>query len=97
MKNLQNLVLLSMISFFVNSCVNKIENEYPYPCVGNCSTNYKVVYLGDTLTQNQNGIWEIEYAGLNYFQVLVYNANKSMLNWYNSFNFVYLHVIHEKR
>ena len=25
--------------------------------------------MGDTLTQNQNGIWEIEYAGLNYFQV----------------------------
>ena len=33
------------------------------------STPTAKVYLGDTLTQNQNGIWEIEYAGLNYFQV----------------------------
>ena len=23
-----------------------------------CTTNYKVVYLGDTLTENQNGIWD---------------------------------------
>ena len=65
MKNLFQILLLFIV---IISC-NKNENNYPDPCLGDCATNYKVVYLGDTLTQNQNGIWEIEYAGLNYFQV----------------------------
>ena len=65
MKNLLQILLI----FLSIICCNKNDDDYPDPCLGDCATNYKVVYLGDTLTQNQNGIWEIEYAGLNYFQV----------------------------
>jgi hypothetical protein len=68
MKTFKCLSIILLISFISLSC-KKSENDYPLPCIGDCTTNYKVVYLGDTLTQNQNGIWEIEYAGLNYFQV----------------------------
>tara|TARA_B110001452_G_scaffold208733_1_gene179007 strand:- start:319 stop:972 length:654 start_codon:yes stop_codon:yes gene_type:complete len=68
MKTIKCLSIILLISFISLSC-NKSENDYPLPCSGDCTTNYKVVYLGDTLTKNQNGIWEIEYAGLNYFQV----------------------------
>ena len=68
MKTFKCLSIILLISFISLSC-KKSENDYPLPCIGDCTTNYKVVYLGDTLTQNQSGIWEIEYAGLNYFQV----------------------------
>jgi len=68
MKIIKCLSIILLISFISLHC-NKNENDYPLPCLGDCTTNYKVVYLGDTLTQNPNGIWEIEYAGLNYFQV----------------------------
>ena len=57
MKNLLQILLI----FLSIICCSKNDDDYPDPCLGDCATNYKVVYLGDTLTQNQNGIWEIEY------------------------------------
>ena len=59
------------------SC-NKENDNYPYPCKnGNCYTQYKIVYMGDTISQDSNGYWEIEYNGLNYFQL---NGNLPALN-----------------
>ena len=52
--------------------------EYQNTCIsGVCNTDYKVVYLGDTLNPNSNNHWELEYNGLNYFQVC---GNLSKLN-----------------
>ena len=63
--------IISFFFFFplLFSC-NKDDNNYPEPCKnGNCLTNYKIVYMGDTVPQSSNGFWEIEFAGLNYFQI----------------------------
>ena len=57
------------ITIIFISC-NKVNRDYPHPCLfENCSTDFNLVYLGDTLSQNSNGYWEIDYAGLNYFQI----------------------------
>ena len=57
------------LSILFISC-SKNNSNYPQPCIlENCLTDYKVVYLGDTLLQNSNGFWEVNYSGLNYFQV----------------------------
>ena len=57
------------ITIIFISC-NKVNSDYPHPCLfENCSTDFNLVYLGDTLSQNSNGYWEIDYAGLNYFQI----------------------------
>ena len=62
------LFLMMINSFF--SCKKELKT-YPELCLdGNCDANYKVFYLGDTLQTNNNGHYELEYAGLNYFQVI---------------------------
>lgn len=72
-----NICLIFLIEILFFSCV-KEKVEYQNPCVsGVCYTDYKVVYLGDTLTPNSNNHWELEYNGLNYFQVC---GNLSKLN-----------------
>ena len=64
--------LLFLIIIFLTtilSCTK--ENPYPHPCVNdNCIADYRVVYLGDSLYENSDGYYEIQYAGLNYFQVV---------------------------
>ena len=45
--------------------------KWRHPCLDeNCYANYKVLYLGDTLQENSNGHYEVDYAGLNYFQIV---------------------------
>jgi len=55
------------ISMLFSSC-EKYEVIYPTPCDGNCGTNFDVIYQGQPI-QSTNGYYEIQWAGLNYFQI----------------------------
>ncbi len=58
-----------LIVIFI-SCKKELKT-YPDLCLdGSCTTNYDLLYLGDTLQTNNDGYYELEYEGLNYFQVI---------------------------
>ena len=60
-------LILTLI--FAPSCT-KLDLQEPSPCInGNCETNYTVIYKGLPISQNQNGYYEIDWDGLNYFQI----------------------------
>ena len=64
-KNISALGLFASLSFF--SC-EKYEVIYPTPCDGNCNASFEVVYEGLPI-QDINGFYEVEWNGLNYFQI----------------------------
>jgi hypothetical protein len=57
-------LILSLI--FAPSCT---KQKFPSPCNGDCETNYWVVYKNEIINPNSNGYYEVEWDGLNYFQV----------------------------
>ena len=60
------LLILSIISLF--SCTK--ETIHQDVCInGNCDANYIVVYKNQEIFPNGNGHYEIQWDGLNYFQV----------------------------
>lgn len=60
-------LILSLI--FAPSCT-KYENIYQEVCIsGNCNSQLAVVYKNQEILPNANGHYEIEWDGLNYFQV----------------------------
>jgi len=59
-------IVLISVSLF--SC-EKQDQIYPTPCDGNCGTSYEVIYKGQPIQQNPNGFYEIQWDGLNYFQI----------------------------
>ena len=60
------LLSLSIISLF--SCTK--ETIHQDVCInGNCDANYIVVYKNQEIFPNGNGHYEIQWDGLNYFQV----------------------------
>jgi len=60
-------LILSLI--FAPSCT-KYENIYQEVCIGgNCNSQLAVVYKNQEILPNTNGHYEIEWDGLNYFQV----------------------------
>ena len=59
-------ILFTVLSTF--SCT-KLDLQKPSPCLGDCETNYTVIYKGLPISQNQNGYYEIDWDGLNYFQI----------------------------
>ena len=62
------LFIIIVFVFTILSCTK--EEPYPHPCVNdNCVADYTVVYLGDSLNENSDGYYELQYAGLNYFQI----------------------------
>jgi hypothetical protein len=61
------IILLFVSSFFLHSCTK--EKIYPPSCEGGCDANYTILYKLDTIKQNPNGFYEIEWKGLNYFQI----------------------------
>jgi hypothetical protein len=64
------LTILAIVLTFTSSCTKKYYGGiYPTPCDGNCEANYTLIYKGDTVPLNQNGHYEVEWDGLNYFQV----------------------------
>ena len=58
-------ILFTILSAF--SCTK--ETIYPLPCLGDCETNYTVIYKNSPISQNSNGYYEIDWDGLNYFQI----------------------------
>ena len=57
-------LILSLI--FAPSCT---KQEFTSPCNGDCETNYWVVYKNEVINPNSNGYYEVEWDGLNYFQI----------------------------
>lgn len=61
----KNIILISLLLF--SSC-NK-EKIYETPCNGDCDTSYEVLYKNSPISPNSNGHYEIDWDGLNYFQI----------------------------
>ena len=61
----KNIILISLLLF--SSC-NK-EKIYETPCNGDCDTSYEVIYKNTPISPNSNGHYEIDWDGLNYFQI----------------------------
>ena len=61
----KNIILLGLLLF--SSC-NK-EKIYETPCNGDCDTSYEVIYKNTFISPNSNGHYEIDWDGLNYFQI----------------------------
>ena len=55
------------VSMLFASC-EKYEVIYPTPCDGNCDTDFEIIYEGLPI-QSTNGYYEVEWDGLNYFQI----------------------------
>jgi hypothetical protein len=74
-------VFIYLILFLSTSCY-KYSREWQALCDGNCSANYRVVYLNETIALNNDGYYEIEWNGLNYFQVIgdLSNVNSDYSN-----------------
>ena len=63
MNNLK-IILISLVLF---SCTK--ENVKPLPCNGDCGTDYAVLYKNELIAPNSDGYYEVEWDGLNYFQI----------------------------
>tara|TARA_R100001163_G_scaffold54998_1_gene42373 strand:+ start:1261 stop:1956 length:696 start_codon:yes stop_codon:yes gene_type:complete len=72
MKNsTRTLLYIALIYFFIlllASCT-KQEIIHQSPCDGNCGTYFDVVYENQVLTPNSNGYFEVDFNGLEYFQI----------------------------
>ena len=66
MKKLQTLLII--ITFLFSSC-EKYETIHPPICDGNCDAYYTIIYENQELFPNSDGYYEIQWNGLNYFQV----------------------------
>lgn len=67
---MKKLLLFGLVLFSLSSCYKEYYGRvYQTPCDGNCNTNYTVIYKADTVPINANGYYEIEWDGLNYFQI----------------------------
>ena len=71
LKDLIVILLIIALGLFVSmlfaSC-EKYEVIYPTPCDGNCDTDFEIIYEGLPI-QSTNGYYEVEWNGLNYFQI----------------------------
>ena len=61
----KNIILLGLLMF--SSCGK--EKIYETPCNGDCDTSYEVLYKNTPISPNSNGHYEIDWDGLNYFQI----------------------------
>ena len=60
-------ILIIFIGICFISC--KKETLYAPPCIGDCNTEFAIHYSGDIINKSPNGYYEIEFKGLNYFQI----------------------------
>jgi len=73
MKNSTRTFLYIALAYFIfllllTSCT-KHETIHQDLCIGNCDANYEVIYKGLPIQPNSNGFYEIQWDGLNYFQI----------------------------
>jgi len=59
---------LLYIALLFSSCT-KQETIHPTACDGTCDTDYVVIYENQQILPNSNGHYEIDWNGLNYFQI----------------------------
>ncbi|MDB9847669.1 hypothetical protein OAC50_00620 [bacterium] len=64
---MKKIIFTLIIIPFLFSCEK--ERFYPPACPGGCEANYTLLYKLDTILPNVDGFFEIEYDGLNYFQI----------------------------
>ena len=62
------IALIYLLVLLVTSCT-KQETIHQSPCDGNCDTYYDVVYENQIINPNSNGYYEVDWNGLNYFQI----------------------------
>ncbi len=68
-KTLLYIALGLYITLLFSSCI-KEETIYPLPCgSGGCGTQFDVIYENQTVNISNNGYYEIDWNGLNYFQI----------------------------
>jgi len=67
-KTLLILALVFYLLMLFSSCT-KQETIHQDLCDGNCGTSYEVIYKGQPIQQNPNGFYEIQWDGLDYFQI----------------------------
>ena len=61
------IALIYLLVLLVTSCTK--QSIHQSPCDGNCDTYYDVVYENQIISPNSNGYYEIDWNGLNYFQI----------------------------
>ena len=61
-------LVLILTLIFAPSCT-KYSKVFPTLCDGNCDANYTVLYKNQLIQPNTNGHYEIQWDGLNYFQI----------------------------
>ena len=61
------IALIYLLFLLVTSCTK--QSIHQSPCDGNCDTYYDVVYENQIISPNSNGYYEIDWNGLNYFQI----------------------------
>ena len=61
-------LVLILTLIFAPSCT-KYSKVFPTLCDGNCDVNYTVLYKNQLIQPNTNGHYEIQWDGLNYFQI----------------------------
>lgn len=67
-KTLIAFILLIIVLCLHPSCTK--ENLIQSPCLsGDCETNYIVIYKNQPINPNSDGYYEIDWDGLNYFQI----------------------------
>jgi hypothetical protein len=64
---MKNKIFLLVFALFIISCTKEVLD--PPACLGNCEAEYTILYKLDTITPNSSGYYEIEWKGLNYFQI----------------------------
>ena len=67
-KTLLYIALIYFLILLFSSCT-KQETIHQSPCNGNCDAQYGVIYKGQPIFPNSNGFYEIQWDGLNYFQI----------------------------
>ena len=79
MKSSNKIILVILAIVFVliiaPSCTKQQDTIYPSLCNGNCDTNYEIIYKGLPIFPNSNGYYEIQWDGLNYFQINHHTKN----------------------
>ena len=60
-------VFVFYLLVILSSCTK--QSIHQSPCNGNCDGNYTVIYQGVPIFPNANGYYEIDWNGLNYFQI----------------------------
>lgn len=73
MKNSTRTFLYIALAYFLffllfTSC-SRYETIHQSLCDGTCDTQYEVIYKGQSISPNPNGFYEIQWDGLNYFQI----------------------------